>query len=522
MRPVLILISFIKSPGEKKANTYCMDNKFDVVIIGSGLGGLLCANILSAKGYNVAVVEKNVVPGGALQSFKRKGVHFETGMHYVGSMNEGQRLNQFFKFLGILPELKTSQLDTDGFDRFLLGSKTFQYANGHDHFVEVLEKSFPGEFSYIKSFSDKIKEISSSIPLYNLQRTSSSDQSFYKKLSYGGTWKYLQDLTSNNELRNALCALNGLYAGKRDGSLLFVHGLIYNHYIDSAYRFVGGTNHITELLIKKLKDNGGSLFTSEEVINFEFEDKKIEKAVCKSGNEFRADTFIAGIHPQVALSYIPKEKVRRVYSDRINNIPNTTSAFTLYLVLKDKTVPYMNYNQYLYPHGDVWEPFDNTSLDWPQGCSFYPIADQYDQKYTRGISVMTMMSYDVFSKWANTYVEARGADYKELKEFYAQKLISFLKEYAPEIGNNIETYYSATPLTYRDYMGTPEGAIYGIERDARRPWESFIFPKTKIPNLLFTGQNVMLHGMLGVSMGSLLTCSELINLNDLTDEIQNA
>ncbi len=499
-----------------------MGNKYDIVIIGSGLGGLICSNILSAKGYNVAVVEKNSVPGGALQSFNRKGVHFETGIHYVGSMSEGQRLNKFFKYLGILPDLKLSKLDSDGFDRFLIGDKNISYANGHDHFVETLVKVFPKEYLPIKAFSNKIQEISGSIPLYNLQMPEKSDQSFYKKLSYGSTWEYLENLTSNNELRNALCALNGLYAGKKEGSLLFVHGLIYNHYIDSAYRFVGGTNQVTEQLIKKLKENGGTLITSEEVTSFEFDDKKIERAICKSGNEFRANTFIAGIHPQVALSFIPKEKIRRVYVDRINNIPNTTSAFTLYLVLKDKKVPFMNYNQYLFPNGDVWEPFDNESLEWPQGCSFYPIADQYDQKYTKGISVMTLMPFDVFSKWENTTVEARGDEYKELKDYYAQRLISFLKVYMPEIGNNIETYYSASPLTYRDYMGTPHGAIYGIERDARRPWESFIFPRTKVPNLLFTGQNVMLHGMLGVSMGSMLTCSELIDLNEIIDEINNA
>jgi all-trans-retinol 13,14-reductase len=132
-----------------------------------------------------------------------------------------------------------------------------------------------------------------------------------------------------------------------------------------------------------------------------------------------------------------------------------------------------------------------------------------------------MMDFKEFSPWADTKVEARGSSYADFKEQKAQHLISFIKKHMPEIGNNIESYYASTPLTYRDYTGTPDGAIYGIERDSRKPLESFIFPKTKIPNMLFTGQNVMLHGMLGVSMGALLTVAELTDLKELIREIRN-
>ena len=66
------------------------NNQYDILIIGSGLGGLVCAYILSKNGYKVAVLEKNAQIGGCLQTFKRFGLSFDTGMHYIGSMQEGE------------------------------------------------------------------------------------------------------------------------------------------------------------------------------------------------------------------------------------------------------------------------------------------------------------------------------------------------------------------------------------------------------------------------------------------------
>ena len=84
---------------------YPNKEKFEVVIIGSGLGGLLCGYILSKNGYKVAILEKNPQIGGCLQTFKRKGVKFDTGMHYVGSLEEGQMLNKFWKYLNLFDHI---------------------------------------------------------------------------------------------------------------------------------------------------------------------------------------------------------------------------------------------------------------------------------------------------------------------------------------------------------------------------------------------------------------------------------
>ena len=85
--------------------------KFDVLIIGTGMGGLVCGNILSREGYSVCMVEKNKQIGGCLQIYVRDKVIFDSGVHYIGALDKGQNLYQIFKWLGLMDKLKLEKMD---------------------------------------------------------------------------------------------------------------------------------------------------------------------------------------------------------------------------------------------------------------------------------------------------------------------------------------------------------------------------------------------------------------------------
>ena len=80
-------------------------SKYDIIIIGSGLGGLECGAILSKEGYHVCVLEKNELFGGCFQTYQRGGHRMDTGIHYIGSLDEGQIMNQYFRYFGIMDKL---------------------------------------------------------------------------------------------------------------------------------------------------------------------------------------------------------------------------------------------------------------------------------------------------------------------------------------------------------------------------------------------------------------------------------
>ena len=144
-----------------------MNTEYDIIIIGSGLGGLVCGYILAKNGYKIAIVEKNSQIGGCLQTFKRKGIKFDTGMHYIGSMQPGQVLHALFNYLNLLSDVKLSPLDPDGFDTISFRGDIYKFANGYTHFTDTLSEKFPHNRKDIEAYIHHIKKISASSPLYN-------------------------------------------------------------------------------------------------------------------------------------------------------------------------------------------------------------------------------------------------------------------------------------------------------------------------------------------------------------------
>src|SRR5262245_22556425 len=126
--------------------------QYDVVIIGSGMGGLVCANLLSMEGLRVCVVEKNKQFGGCLQTFVRDKVIFDSGVHYIGGLDKGQNLYQIFKYMCILDKLKLERLDENAFDKIISDYDTIEYpyAQGYENFIEKLAALFPGEEAAIR------------------------------------------------------------------------------------------------------------------------------------------------------------------------------------------------------------------------------------------------------------------------------------------------------------------------------------------------------------------------------------
>ena len=98
----------------------------------------------------------------------------------------------------------------------------------------------------------------------------------------------------------------------------------------------------------------------------------------------------------------------------------------------------------------------------------------------------------------------------------------FLKRTFPGSGAKLKAYYTSTPLTYRDYTGTSKGSMYGLLKDYNDPLKTMILPRTHIKNLFLTGQSINIHGVMGVTLGSILTCSELIGSQYLLNKLQNA
>ena len=129
------------------------------VIIGSGLSGLSCGVILAKNGYDVTVLEQGDQVGGCLQCFRRGGVAFETGMHYIGSALPGQTLHTIWHYLGIDDQVKLSRLEPMAFDIVSFQGKRYAFANGKEGFTESLSQHFPHSREELSHYYNLMKSV---------------------------------------------------------------------------------------------------------------------------------------------------------------------------------------------------------------------------------------------------------------------------------------------------------------------------------------------------------------------------
>lgn len=495
--------------------------KYDVVIIGSGLGGLQCAYILSREGYSVCVIEKNHQPGGCLQTFKRHGSIFDTGMHYIGSMDEGQTLNRFFKYFNLTGNLKLKKLDETGYDIIRYDNREYKFACGHEQFVEKMCSYFPDEQKALQKYIEKLKEVSNSIDLYNLRDFNGTNPRYFRYFSQSID-QFLDSITSDSTLKNVLLGTSPLYAGVKEQTPLYLPMIIHSSFIASSYRFIDGGSQISNILVKSIEANGGKIFLNTETTGFEVQDGKINAVIVNNTDKIEGKNFISNLHPKKTISLLDNKYIKPAYRKRIESAEETTGMFSLYLSLKENSFRYINSNYYIYNYNNFWNNSNYNEETWPQGfmVHFSPVSE--NSEYTNSMIINTYMKWDEVKKWENTTVEKRGDEYKTFKQKKTEKLLNLVEKHFPGLRSSVHSVYSSTPLTYRDYIGSTKGSVYGIQKDYASPLKTMILPKTHIPNLLLTGQNINIHGVVGVTIGALLTSSELIGMPYLIKKMRDA
>jgi len=504
------------------------EKEYDFVIIGSGLGGLACAYILASEGNSVVVLEKNHQIGGHLQVYSRDKTIFDTGVHYVGSLNEGENLYQFFKYFGILDKLKLKKMDDQKFDvvRFDDG-KEYNYAQGYESFQKVLLEYFPDEKDAIETYCKKIKEVCSKFPLYNL-RTSGDNYQMDEDLMQLNTHDFIASITSDIRLRNVLAGTNLLYAGVKEKTPFFVHALIINSYLSGSYKFIDGGSQIAILMSRGIRNFGGEIYKRKKVTGANYnETGGIKEVVLSNGETVKGKQFISNIHPAMTIDIFGEDRFLNVYKNRIQGLENSISTFLVHLSFYENTFEYLNHNVYQHHIDDVWGGIDYDEATWPQTYFICTPFISKNKKYADSMSIMTYMKSSETDKWVHTSKTVsepgeREADYEQFKIEKEAKVLKRIEEVFPGITSKIKAVHSASPLTFRDYIGNKDGSLYGIMKNSNSPARTQINTKTRISNLHLTGQNISMHGILGVTVSAFVTCFSFVDKDKLIQKVINA
>lgn len=495
----------------------------DIIIIGSGLGGLISGLILAKEGYNIGIIEQNKQIGGCLQTFALDKKVFDSCVHYIGALNEGANQKKIFDYLGISKHLKTKQLDVDAFDTMLFedDATLYPHAQGHQHFAEQLASYFPHQSKAIQHYIETLQNVTSKFPLYELRMGSYEEKADVIQMPLHQT---LTQLISDPKLEQVLVGNSLLYAGDSASTPFYMHALVSSSYIEGAYKLEGGSSQISKALWKELQNYGATIYRNEKA-NALIETEGVINAVhTENGNVYYGKHFISNIHPKATLQILKTNVLKPAYVKRVANAPNSISSFMVNIVLQPGKVKYYNTNYY-YNATHPLTTLKNNTENWPNNYAIYMTEDPANPGFADTAAILTYMHFDAFSAHAATYnttanKSERTTAYHDLKAQKTAILLTKVKERFPELIASIKTTQTASPLTFRDYMGTDDGSMYGITKDVNALHASQIAIGSKIKNLYFTGQNVNLHGVLGVSISAIATASHFVGMEYLLKKIR--
>ena len=469
----------------------------DVLIIGSGLGGLECGALLAKRGFKVLVLEGSNQPGGCMQSFRRGGLHYDTGLHYVGGLAQGGAMHEAFAELGLL-DLPWQRMDED-FDHVIIGGRHFAFHQGYEAFVEGLAKDFPHQREALQSYVQR------------LQNITAEDMDVC-------AYDYLQETFSDELLLNVVSAAAMKTELRKESLPLFNFAHTCSSFIESSWRLKGDGNVLVRKLIGTIEEAGGEVRTNSKVVRLTETDGRISSAICADGQTYEAEYFISDIHPAVLCDLLEGcPSVRKAFRRRMTFGENTCGMFTAQLSIKPESLRYFAHNVFVYDKPNVWTMTEEN--DPVKGVMISARVPEDGSDNLRQIDLLTPMPWHECQAWAETKVGRRGEDYKAFCQQKTKECIRLAEQYIPGLSEMVEQCYTSTPLTYRDYLGSPEGGAFGMRKDCRCSMLSFHSVSTPLPNLLLTGQSIILPGIEGVTMTAFETCRKIKQDNETNNDI---
>ena len=280
---------------------------YQAIVIGSGAGGLSSALSLSRKGISVLLLEAMPSFGGYLNPFSRKPYKFDTGLHYLGELHKGGQFRRLLETLGIEDKVKFTELDQEGFDRYIFGDYEFRLCKGKERFKEELIKAFPKEKIGITKFlrvSGKIaKAMNESM---SMQGGLLGMLGFLLKnplmLKYSRVpyQKLLDEVTSDRRLQGVLSGHWGTYGLPPNRASVIVAIGVLNHYLTGAYYPQGGSGALRDAFLDALWNHGAELKNNSRVVRIDRKGNEFSVET-ESGETYTARAVISNVDPVITL-----------------------------------------------------------------------------------------------------------------------------------------------------------------------------------------------------------------------------
>ena len=448
-----------------------MTDKYDVVIIGAGIGGLVCANYLVKLGMKVLLVEKQPKVGGCCTSFTKDGFTFDTGIHALGSCRDSGYIGRVLLDLGL--KEKASIKRTDPSDVIIISEDKYSIRNSLENTIEEFQLKFPGEARNIKKFFEFLAYTT----LLEL----------YIKLD-GKTFRdLLNRFFSDKKLKSTISVFLGCLQLPSDKVCGLSTAILYKEFIlDGGYYPRGGMQKFSDMFADNFVHNGGDLRANTAVTKIISKNGKVEGVMIEGENYIKAKYVVSCCDAMTTFfELLDDNQAVGGIRNRLEKLTPSSSAFVVYLGLKETIKEKIPHCCSLW-YAPSYETDETLS-------KLYDSILNLSEKYVL-FSFLSAHDNEMAPKNKESICLIIGAPYLS-KEFWqknkkrvAENIIDRASIIVPKLADMIEVKESASPLTFHKFTQNFHGAFRGW---ASTPYQT---KKNILPQEVKSLQNLFLAG----------------------------
>ncbi len=499
------------------------NSSYDVAVIGAGVSGLSCALILARHGKKVVVLEQHPRLAPVLRGFKRNGMFFDSGFHYVGGLGDDGPLWPLLRYLGLDVGLELTPFNPEGFD-CLHNCTTGQrlcMPVGFENIRKQLSARFPRAATDIQEYLDGIERCWCSVPYLDLDldlnevvNASVHGNTVTQALARFAPWPELQGLLSMHGL---------LYGIEPSQALASLNAQVAGSYYHSAHGIRGGGGAVVQIYVERLAAAGVEVRCGTEVTQILSEAGAVSGVCLSDGTEIQTSEVVASMNPTLLPEMLPAGAVRPAYLKRLQGLRQTASAYVLFAACTNPVEVLQGCNLFSQQGAGVFDSCLDQGIE--QRPLFLAAAAPQEQrtgvdnsgesKIRHGvIGIVPAAHNEVAPFWSGPHQRKHG--YESKKKEIGAAICTRIRSCCPEL-ESLEQVDLSTPLTLQDYSMAPAGAIYGVGRFVGQYNPQAV---TRLPGLYLSGQAIAAPGLLGALVGAYMTCGSILGHDLLRGELR--
>jgi phytoene dehydrogenase-like protein len=458
---------------------------YDAIVIGAGIGGLVCGCCLAKAGMKVLIVEQHHKPGGYCTSFKRKGFIFDAAAHSFGGYRKGGNMRTVLQMLDLEGRIRIKR--TTPSDIVFSPDFKVTFWGDTDKTVRELQNTFPAESENIKRF---VQRLTGSHPI---------DFASLRRLTFANLLdRYFQD----HRLK-AIISVPVLGNGALPPSLIsaFTGTKILAEFIlDGGYYPEGAMQALPDELMTKFRELGGDIKLSCLVTGIKVEDN-VARGVTTDRDEFISSKYVISNCDarQTFDKLLGRKVVKSEFLDVIDAMVPSLSTFILYLAIDRpfKALPNPGTNVWFLPDYDLEKAYSYAKKGDIDKVKGFMVRFSPDKK--------TILAYVITAYKTKRYWDAHKA---KLTRSFIERIEKYV---IPGLSKHVVYREAATPYTSYRYTLNYNGAAYGWASTPAQLFTPELRQKTSIKGVYLAGHwTAQTQGIPGVAYVGLDTAKLIL------------